>query len=232
MLRLDVTFTNCGLRRYAWAFLCTYSPIFLYVWGNGQDVARRRLRNTCLDYLSAEGSRVSIARAKNQFDTANCMTERIAALGCLVSHESTERTDALATFHRDAGGDALVLNKWFSIQAMSHHPNLLNKVKELRNHPDFIISNPNRARSLISVFAANNIHFHAVNGEGYKFVADCIQELDALNPQVAARLASCFSQWRRFDSARQTLMQQQLERIKLRDGLSKDTFEVVSRCLK
>ena len=134
-------------------------------------------------------------------------------------------------FHAFAAGDALVLNKWFSIQAMADLPDLLERVKALKKHPDFIISNPNRARSLLSVFAGNSIHFHATDGKGYEFVADNILELDALNPQVSARMASVFSQWKRFDTHRQELMKKQLERIRDKQGLSKDTFEVVSRCL-
>ena len=171
-------------------------------------------------------------RRQAQFDSATCMTDRIAALASLVSRPCPEREEALVAFYEEAAGDALVLNKWFAIQAMSDLPDLLSKVKELKSHPDFIISNPNRARSLISTFASNNAHFHAIDGEGYKFVSDFIIELDALNPQVAARLASCFSQWKRFDQGRQLLMKTELERIKGTDGLSKDTFEVVSRCLK
>merc|ERR1712146_63777 len=109
----------------------------------------------------------------------------------------------------------------------------LVKVKELKNHPDFSLSNPNSCRSLITMFAMNNMaHFHAVSGEGYKFVAETIVELDRFNPQVAARLTNTFSQWRRFDEGRKALMKAQLEMIKNSEGLSKDTFEVASRCLK
>ena len=159
------------------------------------------------------------------------MTDRISALACLASLTGKEREDALTHFHAFAEGDALVLNKWFSIQASADLPDLLEKVKALKKHPDFTISNPNRARSLLSVFAGNNVHFHAANGKGYEFIADNIIELDSLNPQVSARMASVFSQWKRFDKERRTLMKAQLERIQNKEGLSKDTFEVVSRCL-
>lgn len=198
------------------------------------EVGRRRLHNTCLDFLTNLDGNDSIQRAKRQFDSAaDCMTDKLAAIASLVSKkDSSEREETLATFHREAAGDALVLNKWFSIQAMADLPDLLDRVKALKSRPDFIVSNPNRARSLISVFAGNMVHFHAEDGKGYEFIADCIIELDALNPQVAARLSSAFSQWRRFNSHRQELMKAQLERIKVTSGLSKDTFEVASRCLK
>jgi len=196
------------------------------------EVGRRRLRNTCLDYLSSERSAASAARSKLQFDSSNCMTDNIAALGCLVSQDCPERTAALASFHTAAKGDALVLNKWFAIQAMADLPGLLDTVKALKQHPDFIISNPNRARSLISTFAGNMAHFHAADGQGYKFVADCIMELDKLNPQVAARLAQAFAQWKRFDVTRQQIMKSEMERIQSMEGLSKDTGEVIMRLLK
>lgn len=171
------------------------------------EVGRRRLRNTVLDYLSADRSQEAAVRAKKQFDEANCMSDRLSALGCLVSLDCPQREEALAAFHTFARGDALVLNKWFAIQAMADLPDLLGAVKKLKTHPDFILSNPNRARSLISTFAGNMAKFHAADGQGYAFISDCILEIDRLNPQVAARLASSFSQWRRFDASRQALMQ-------------------------
>lgn len=119
----------------------------------------------------------------------------------------------------------------FSIQASADMQNLVEHVQQLKGHKDFILSNPNRARSLISAFANNLVHFHAKDGRGYKFVGDAILDLDKLNPQVAARMSSSFSQWKRYDVDRQTLMKEQLERIKSCVGVSKDTFEVASRCL-
>ncbi len=200
------------------------------------EVGRRRLRNTCLDYLtSSDDSSVidmGIKLAKEQFDSANCMTDKISALGCLISFESKETVEATTKFYNDANGDALVLNKWFAIQAMADNPDILNKVKQLKSHPDFVVTNPNRARSLISTFAGNMPHFHNKNGSGYQFIADCIIEIDRLNPQVAARLASSFSQWKRYDEQRQEQMKAELVRIKNTVNLSKDTFEVVTRCLK
>lgn len=197
-----------------------------------EEVGRRRLHNTCLDYLTSAGSAAAVALAKEQFDTANCMSDKLSAISCLVSIDCPEREVALTKFHADAAGDALVTNKWFAIQAMADVPDILQRVRALKSHKDFVISNPNRARSLISTFAANMPHFHASDGEGYKFIADCVIELDALNPQVASRLTSSFSQWRKFDANRQASMKGELERIKNSPNLSKDTFEVVTRCLK
>ncbi len=202
-----------------------------YVFSSAES-GRRKLRNTVLEYLSASKDSEAAARAKAQFDSSDCMSDNIAALASLVGNNCRERDEALSTFHAKANGDALVLNKWFAIQAMADTPNQIERVKALKQHKDFLLSNPNRCRSLLGTFAANLPHFHAADGEGYKFVADTIIELDKLNPQVAARMAGCFSQWKRFDSKRQDLMKAELIKIKSAAGLSKDTLEIVTRCLK
>jgi len=196
------------------------------------EVGRRRLLNTCLDYLSSVGDAASVARAKKQFDTCTCMTDKLSALCYLVSSPGPERDAALEAFHRDAAGATLVLNKWFAIQANADHAGLADRVRELKSHPDFVLSNPNSARSLLNTFSLNLAHFHAANGSGYALVAESIIEIDKLNPQVAARLVTSFSQWRSFDTARQGLMEAQLKRILAQEKLSRDTFENVQRCLK
>ena len=200
---------------------------------NSKETGRRRLRNTCLDYLRTDGSAASAKLAKAQYDSADCMSDRIHAFLALVGDvNNKEKDEVVSDFYNFAGKDALVLNKWFSIQANADMPGLLDRVQELKAHPDFTISNPNRCRSLISVFAGNLPHFHAANGEGYKFVSDAIIEIDKLNPQVAARLCGSFSQWKRFDTSRQALMKAQLEKIQNTEGISKDTYELATCCLK
>lgn len=200
---------------------------------NPQEVGRRRLHNTCLDFLAALGDDAVQRLAKKQFDDANCMTDKIAAMHALASLPGVHRDEALLAFHRDAAGNALVLNKWFAIQASADYPTLLEDVKALKSHPDFLLSNPNRARSLLSTFGLlNHFRFHEKSGAGYAFLAESILELDKINPQVAARLLAAFAQWKKFDAARRELMQAQLERIKSEENLSPDTFEIVSRYLK
>lgn len=197
------------------------------------EVGRRRLHNTCLDYLSIDGLHPSaVPRAKYQFDSSTCMTDKLAALSCLASIDCSERDDAMEVFYKEAGSNALVLNKWFMIQAIADNDNVLARVKELRTHPAFILSNPNRARSLISAFSGNLHHFHRLDGSGYRFLADSIIDIDRLNPQVAARMVSSFAQWRAFDATRGEMMRMELRRIEAEKGLSPDTFEVVLRCLK
>lgn len=200
---------------------------------NPQEVGRRRLHNTCLDFLASIGDEAVQILAKNQFDTANCMTDKIAALNALASLPGSRREEVLLQFHTDANGNALVLNKWFAIQAIADYDGLIEDVKKLKSHPDFILSNPNRARSLLSSFGLlNHYRFHDKTGAGYSFLADCILELDKINPQVAARMLTAFAQWKKFDIDRKDLMKSQLERIKGAEHLSPDTFEIVSRYLK
>ena len=159
-------------------------------------------------------------------------TDRQAALVILVDGAGPEREEALAAFYEQWKGDPLVLDKWFSVQALSKRPDTLARVLELSRHRDFKLENPNRLRALVGSFCAGNqVRFHAADGAGYAFLADVVLELDARNPQMAARMVSIFNPWRRFEPGRSALMQQQLERIGERSGLSKDVFEIVGRAL-
>jgi len=138
----------------------------------------------------------------------------------------------LQSFLKRYREDALVVDKWFAVQASSSHPDTLNQVKALLKHEAFDIKNPNKVRYLVRTFAGNQLRFHGADGEGYRFLADMVIQLDALNPQMAARIAGAFSQWRRFDDARQALMRTEMERIGATESLSKDTGEIIARCLQ
>jgi aminopeptidase N len=125
-----------------------------------------------------------------------------------------------------------VLDKWFAVQALSGRADTLAHVGALLKHPDMTLTNPNRIRSLIGSFSVRNqVRFHAADGGGYTMLADTILALDALNPQVAARLCGAFMSWRRFDGGRQGLMQDALQRIRSTEGLSRDVFELTSKAL-
>ena len=155
-----------------------------------------------------------------------------AALSVLASVDGPERDQALAEFYGRWRHDPLVLDKWFTVQATSSLPDTLARVRELTKHADFTLKNPNRVRALVGAFAmSNQARFHARDGSGYAFLTDLVLDLDALNPQVAARMVSAMNQWRRFEPARRALMEQQLRRIAAREGLSKDTYEIVARAL-
>ncbi len=125
-----------------------------------------------------------------------------------------------------------MLDKWFSVQAMSKRQDTIAQVKALMQHPAFNIRNPNKVRSLIGAFcSANQVNFHAVDGSGYALLGDTVKLLDSINPQIAARMLRMLSRWRRYDEARQLQMQRQLELIANSDGISKDVYEVASKSL-
>lgn len=198
-----------------------------------QSMGHRRLKNLALGYLLAEGSEAGRALALNQYQQASNMTDAIAAVQLLANQDCPQREQVLHEFYTRWQDDPLVLDKWFSAQAMSTLPDTLERVQALLAHPKFNIRTPNRVRALIGAFLQGNpLRFHALNGAGYDFAAEQILRLDAINPQVAARLCKVFTRWRRYDSARQTLMRAALERIAAQPGLSADVFEIVSNSLK
>ena len=196
------------------------------------SIDRRRLKNAALGYLAVLEDPEWTRTLAHQFASADNMTDRQAALALLADREGPERESALSAFYEAWHGDPLVLDKWFRVQALSVRPDTFDRVASLAQHPDFSFANPNRVHALIGAFAAGNqVRFHGADGRAYAFLADAILELDAINPQVAARMAGMFSQWRRFDPQRRGLMEAQLGRIAARGGLSKDVYEIVARTL-
>jgi aminopeptidase N len=191
----------------------------------------RRLRTAALSYLMAADAEDAPAMAMRQFDEADNMTDRQGALGTLANSDAPERVKALAAFYERFRTDALVLDKWFMAQALSTRDDTVGAVEALAGHPDFTLANPNRLRSLVGAFAANQRAFHDGSGRGYRFLADMILAVDRLNPQTAAKLVPPLGRWRRFDEARAALMRAELERILAAPGLSKDVFEQASKSL-
>ncbi len=191
----------------------------------------RRLRNVALGYLAAGRADEAGVLAFAQFEAADNMTDRIAALGTLANGGAAERAAALAGFYARYKDNPLVIDKWFSTQAFSARADTLSAVRALRDHPDFTLHNPNRVRALAGAFSMNQLHFHSADGAGYRFLADILLALDPINPQTAAKLLPPLGRWRRFDAARQKLMRAELERILAAPGLSKDVFEQASKSL-
>ena len=199
---------------------------------DARSAGQRALRNLCLGYLMELDDAVIRALCIAQFDAADNMTDSMAALSALANAEGGERDGVLQKFYDKWKDEPLVLDKWFAVQASSRLPDTLAAVKRLMQHPAFTLKNPNRVRSVISSFChGNQVRFHAADGSGYAFAADQIIAIDPLNPQVAARLARSFDRWRKFDAVRRARAQAALERIRNTAGLSKDTFEVVTRAL-
>ena len=199
---------------------------------DGLSIGRRSLRNAALAYLAAGDAKLGVALAKAQFGARQNMTDVLAALAVLAAIDAPERAAALAAFHDAWHEDALVLDKWFAIQATSPLAETVAAVEALTRHPDFDLKNPNRVRALIASFAqANQVRFHDASGGGYRLLADTIIRLDPMNPQVAARLVSPLGQWRRVAEERRAAMQTELRRILAAPGLSKNTNEMASRSL-
>jgi aminopeptidase N len=191
----------------------------------------RRLRSVALGFLMAGGAEDAAEMAMRQFREADNMTDRQGALGILANSDAAERSAALASFYDRYRDNALVLDKWFTVQALSTREDTVEAVAKLAEHPDFTLANPNRLRALVGAFAANQRAFHQSSGRGYRFLASMILAADKLNPQTAARLVPPLGRWRRFDDARANLMRAELQRIVGTEGLSKDVFEQASKSL-
>ena len=161
------------------------------------------------------------------------MTDRFNALSALVTSGHPLAAQALDHFYAMFANEALVIDKWFSLQvaAPDRAGNVLTKVKALMKHPDFSLRNPNRARSVISTYTANPAAFHRMDAAGYVFWSERVMELDAINPQVAARLARALDRWSRLTEPYRSGAREAIARIAAKSGLSKDTLEVVSRAL-
>ncbi len=195
------------------------------------SAGRRALRNACLRYLTAADDDKAAIIADAHYRGATNMTDMIAGLASLARMHSGLREAAFADFFDRFRGNALVLDKWMSLQAMSPLPETVKGVRALMTHPAFDIKNPNRVRALVGAFSANHLRFHAKDGEGYRLVGEVVRTLDSLNPKVAARMASGFENWRRYDSQRQGLMRAELERTLKVPGISSNLFEVASKML-
>lgn len=197
-----------------------------------ESIAQRRLKNTSLQYLMQLNTEAEHKLCYQQFKQAHNMTDQLSALIAFANTDCPEREEVIQSFYEKWQDDALVVDKWFAIQARSELPGALQRVRQLLTHPAFQIKNPNKVRALIGTFCQENIaQFHAKNGEGYEFLAEKVLLLDKLNPQVAARLLIPLTNWRRYDKDRQLLMCMQLKRIVGTKDLSKDVYEVAAKSL-
>lgn len=216
----------------AWAELAPTEPYA----PNGKQIGRRALRNICLGYL-AESEKPYLQtqvmpRLLAQFRNADNMTDVMAALGCLVNIDAPEKDIALNEFYAKWQHDTLVVDKWLQVQATSRLADTGARVRALLTHPGFDIKVPNKVHALVRAFcAANPVHFHAADGSGYHLAALVISKLQAMNPQVAARLARSFDRWRQFDATRQGHARAALEQIQGIDGLPRDVAEVIGKAL-
>jgi len=201
-----------------------YSP-------DARSAGKRGLKNLCLSYLLGWEDESTLQLAHAQIAEASNMTDRLAALMCLVNTGSKTAQQPLKNFYRDFKNEALVVDKWFSLQAVAMHTDV-NAVRKLMTHPAFTLKNPNRARSLIFSFCNGNpSQFHAADGSGYAFWAEQVLALNKLNPQVAARLVRTLDHWKKYRPALREQMQAALQQVAATKGLSKDVQEVVFKTL-
>jgi aminopeptidase N len=191
----------------------------------------RKLKTQALVYLAPADRTQAIRRAAAQYAAADNMTDRQGALMVLCGLDGPEREAALADFHDRFAGNPLVIDKWFSLQAGSLHPDAISHVKALAQHRDFTLANPNRVRALYMAFASNTAAFHDAGGEGYRLIADLILALDPINGNVAARFVPPLGRWRKIEPARAALMRAALERIAATPNLSRDVREQVDKSL-
>ena len=195
-----------------------------------EAIGRRILKNVCLSYIANIDGGDELAA--EQLASSDNMTDTLAAISALVYSGSPKAAQALSEFEARWNKNALVMDKWFSIQAANPSAVTVDDLPGLMEHPAFSLKNPNKVRSLIGIFAlCNPTGFHAADGRGYQFLADQVIVLDRLNPQVAARMVSAFNAWKRYDKSRQNLMSEQLRRILSQPKLSPDVSEIVSNAL-
>ncbi len=192
---------------------------------------RRALRQTALDLLVAADKDEGGERAMRQFQGADNMTDMFGALAAMTLNGASQREQALDSFFRAHAADPLVLDKWFALQAMIPEAGVLERVRGLMGHHAFSVTNPNRLRSLVGSFAANPTQFNAADGSGYAFMADVVLDVDARNPQVAARLLVAFKMWRALEAGRRTKAEASLRRIAAQQTLSADVRDIVTRSL-
>jgi aminopeptidase N len=203
----------------------SYSP-------DADAAGRRTLKNTCLDLITAAGDPSAIALAKRQYERADNMTDRMAALQALTLCDSSERSAALEDFYRRYANDPLIVDKWLSLQAAIPEPATLERVKALTSHPAFSMANPNRVRALVGAFAMwNQTQSNRADGRGYDFIVDTVLAIDPKNPQLAARLLSALKSWRVLEPRRRSLARAALKRVADTPSLSRDVGDIVQRAL-
>ncbi len=206
---------------------------------DAESAGKRALRNLALGYLVEVGDDAMYALAGQQYQQADNMTDRFAALTAMVNSFAPGREAALADFYQRFENDPLVVDKWFSLQGMQRGDvgphagkRTIDTVRALMQHPAFTLRNPNRARALIFSFCSGNpAQFHAEDGSGYEFWAEQVLALDAINPQVAARLARALDRWQKYTLPLRDKMRAALERVAAADKLSRDVREIVGKAL-
>jgi len=199
---------------------------------NAEQIGLRELRGACLDYLLAPDAPDARRLAEALFADARCMTDSVAALSALCASGSPRRDALLDAFYRRHRREPLLVNKWLRIQACAPRPGGAARIETLTRHPAFEEANPNKVYALLLAFShANPLCFHAPDGGGYRLISRWVARLDRINPQVAARLASSFTAWKKYTPALKSQMQTALREIAALPKLSRDVGEIAERSL-
>ncbi len=196
-----------------------------------EQIGARALRLSALSLLAAQSTSVEWSRVVRHFDRAQNLTDELGALSVLRRAPTVDREKAFARFFDRWHGDHLVIDNWFSQQAMLPGPAALAVTRRLTKHPLFSMTNPNKVRALLFAFANNPPNFHRADGKGYDFIAGKVIELDRINPQVAARMLGAFRSWRTLEDGRRELARLALERIASTRPLSRDVTEIATKTL-
>ena len=233
--KIDVGELHCRRESIIQAMLVSLKPVLLSTYKKLNDnaafelspesVGKRALKNLCLSFLAQDGE---FELAFEQFNKANCMSDKLCAFEALLKIENPYRDEVTEGFYSQYCNDVQVMDKWFAVQSLSPIMSV-ERLEMLMKHPLFALTNPNRVRSVLSAFSQNHIQFHT--DEGYLLMADSVIELDKINPQMAARLVSSFNHWRRFSLDYSKLQRNQLERICSLEDLSSDVYEIVNKAL-
>ncbi len=194
-----------------------------------EAMGQRSLKNLCLNYLLRTGKDDYYQLAYQQFKDCDNMTDCFGALRAFNDHDVALRKQALSEFYEQWQKEALVVNKWFMLQALSRIPGTLGVVQKLMQHQAFNIHNPNNVHALIIGFSNNVVGFHGDSGAGYRFIADQVLKIDPENAIVAARVLQPLTRWQRLGKVNGPLMHNELLRIKKQTGLSNDVYEIVEK---
>lgn len=194
---------------------------------DAEQSGARALRSAFITLLAALGE-TSDASLKTLFDAAENMTESLSTLRALCTANGPSKADAISAFETKWSANELVMDKWFAVQAGTGS---VADIEALLKHPKFDLGNPNRVRSVIAVFAMQNLaEFHASDGAGYELVADVIKSADPKNPALAARLLTAFEQWRSLEPAAKAAAERTLKTLQAGD-LSKNASDIIGRTL-
>ncbi len=224
------------------AIASSYSEDFLRIYYENRDevtgetsrqaIGRRELVRICMSYLAETREKEMNDLCYNHFLKAGNMTDAMGALSALNNHQSWEREQALRKFYDAWKKNLLVMTKWLSLEASSPVKNTVDRVRTLETDPVFKITIPNLVRALVGSFCRNSVHFHNLEGTGYRYVADKIIEIDGFNPSIASSLAGAFRLFPKVDEQRKELIKAQLERILSVKNISKNTYEIVYKTLQ